>query len=61
MIVPTLEDAFRRLREFVQPLQDQRLQADIRIGGGGIGKILVFERESPMLRRSINLILEIKH
>ncbi len=57
-IVPTLDDAFRRLREFVQPLEDQRLK---QIFGpeakGVIGKILVFERESPMLRRSINLIL----
>ncbi len=57
-IVPTLEDAFRRLREFVQPLEDQRLK---QIFGpearGVVGKILVFERESPMLRRSVNLIL----
>jgi L-lactate utilization protein LutC len=57
-IVPTLDDAFRRLREFVQPLEDQRLK---QIFGpearGVIGKILVFERESPLLRRSIHLIL----
>jgi L-lactate utilization protein LutC len=57
-IVPTLEDAFRRLREYVQPLEDQRLK---QIFGpearGVIGKVLVFERESPMLKRSVNLIL----
>jgi hypothetical protein len=56
--VPTLEDALRRLREYVQPLEDRRLK---QIFGpearGVVGKILVFERESPMLRRSVSLIL----
>jgi L-lactate utilization protein LutC len=57
-IVPTLEDAFRRLREYVQPLEDRRLKQVFGPEARGvIGKILVFERESPMLKRSVNLIL----
>ena len=57
-IVPTLEDAFRRLREYVQPLEDQRLKQLFGPEARGvIGKILVFERESPLLRRNIHLIL----
>lgn len=57
-IVPTLEDAFRRLREYVQPLEDRRLKQVFGPEARGVvGKILVFERESPMLKRSVNLIL----
>jgi hypothetical protein len=57
-IVPTLEDAFRRLREFVQPLEDRRLKQVFGPEARGvIGKILVIERESPLLRRSVNLVL----
>lgn len=57
-IVPTLEDAFRRLREYVQPLEDRRLKQVFGPEARGVvGKILVFERESPMLRREIHLIL----
>ena len=51
-------DNFRRLWEFVQPLEDQCLK---QIFGpeskGVVGKLLVFERKSPMPRRSIHLIL----
>lgn len=57
-IVPTLGDAFLRLREFVQPMEDQRLkQAFGPEARGVVGKILVIERESPMLKRDIQLIL----
>lgn len=57
-IVPTLEDAFRRLREYVQPLEDRRLKQVFGPEARGVvGKILVFERESPMLKRSLHLIL----
>lgn len=55
-IVPTLEDAMRRIREYSLPLEDQRAKA-IGMRGSRIGKILIFEMEPPHLRRNINLIL----
>ncbi len=45
-LVPTLEDALRRVREVALPLEDQRMK---RRGGPGssIGKLVIFERERP--------------
>ena len=45
-IVPTLEDGFRRIREYSLPLEDARMK---RLGfpGSSIGKILVVEKERP--------------
>src|SRR5712692_9533355 len=45
-LVPTLEDALRRVREVALPLEDQRMK---RQGGAGssIGKLVIFERERP--------------
>jgi len=54
-IVPTLEDAMRRVREYCLPHEDQRMKS---IGGAGsaIGMLLVFERLTLPQRR-IDLIL----
>ncbi len=54
-IVPTLEDAIRRIWEYCLPLEDQRIKST---GGSGstIGKILIFEREI-LPSRQITLIL----
>jgi len=43
-IVPTLEDGFRRIREYCVPLEDKRMKS-VGYPGTTIGKYLVFERE----------------
>lgn len=43
-IVPTLEDGFRRIREYCVPLEDNRMKS-IGYQGTTIGKYLIFERE----------------
>lgn len=52
-IVPTREDAFTRLREYVWPKEDARMKASGK-SGSTIGKILLFEKE---LYRKIHLVL----
>jgi L-lactate utilization protein LutC len=57
-ITPTLGSALERLRTYVVPLEDQRLkQVYGEKAQGIIGKILIFEHESPNLHRSVHLIL----
>lgn len=53
-IVPTLEDGFRRIKEYVFPLEDKRMK-EVGYPGSAIGKILLFERE--IMERKIHLIL----
>jgi L-lactate utilization protein LutC len=53
-IVPTLEEAFKRVREYCVPLEDKRMKS-IGYGGTTIGKYLIFEREINQ-NRKINLI-----
>ncbi len=55
-IVPTLEDAFQRIRNYSLPREDEHAKA-IGMRGSRIGKILIFEMEPPHLQRSLNLIL----
>ncbi len=56
-ITPTLEDALRRVREYVLPLEDQRQKSLGNKNGSFIGRILIFEREPAFLRRNLHLIL----
>ena len=57
-IVPSVEDGFRRIREFILPHEDQRMKNNFGPGAGSfVGKILLFEREAPYLHRSLTLIL----
>lgn len=57
-ITPTLEAALQRVRDYVLPLEDQRLKQLIgKEIVGSIGKLLIFEHESPLLHRTVNLIL----
>jgi hypothetical protein len=57
-ITPTLGTALERLRTYVVPLEDQRLkQVYGEKAQGIIGKILIFEHESPNLHRNVHLIL----
>ncbi len=55
-IVPTLDDALRRIREYALPHENERLQA---LSGMNsmVAKILIIEQEPAMLRRNVNLIL----
>lgn len=53
-IVPTLEDAFKRLREYVFPLEDDRQKTSGNGKGSLIGKILIIEKEA--MGRNIHLI-----
>ncbi len=54
-IVPTIENALARLKEYVFPLEDQRMK-DGGAPGSVIGKVLIYEREI-MPARKINIIL----
>jgi hypothetical protein len=57
-ITPDLETAFRRVREYVLPLEDNHMkQLYGSRAGSQIGKLLIFERESPLVRRNVNLLL----
>lgn len=57
-IVPTMEMAMRRVREYCAPkVEQQGIAESGRTGFGRIGKILVFENESPFLKRSVRLLL----
>jgi hypothetical protein len=56
-ITVSLEEAIRRVREYVLPHEDGR----IRESTGGkmgsmIGKLMIFEREAPFLNRKISLL-----
>ncbi len=55
-IVPTLDAALRRVREYALPQEDARLKA-LGYPGAALGKILIFEQEAPFLQRNVNLIL----
>jgi L-lactate utilization protein LutB len=49
-IVPTLEEGFKRVRNYCLPLEDKRVKS-IGLPGSVIGKILLFEREIVPNRR----------
>ncbi len=54
-IVPTLDEAFTRVHEYVWPLEDARMKS-VGASGSVFGKVLLFERE-VMPNRHVNLIL----
>lgn len=53
-IVPSLDDAMRRVRDYVFPLEDERMKST-GASGSTFGKWLIFERE--INQRQIHLIL----
>ena len=53
-IVPTVEEGFRRLREYCFPLEDKRMKS-IGYPGSALGKFLLFEREI-LENRTVTLI-----
>lgn len=54
-IVPTLEDAFKRITEHVVPLEDARMK-DVYGYGTTYTKTLVLHKENPALGRTVTLI-----
>jgi hypothetical protein len=56
-IVPTLDDALRRVREYVLPLEDQRQKNLGNKAGSRINRILIIEGEPSYLRRNLTLLL----
>ena len=57
-IVPTIDDAFTRLKEYVFPLENERMKT-VGYPGSVIGKVLIFEREiNPARKITIVLINE---
>lgn len=54
-ITPTLEDALKRLREYVVPLEDKRMKS---VGASGtvLAKILIFEREPVSMGRTVHVV-----
>ncbi|MES2014545.1 MAG: lactate utilization protein [Patescibacteria group bacterium] len=54
-IVPTLDAAFARIRDYVYPLEDARMRS-VSTGGSTIAKFFIFEREI-MPNRHIHLVL----
>ena len=56
-IAPTLDEAIRRVREYVLPMEDQRQKNASNKNGSFIGRMLILEREPAYLRRNLTLIL----
>jgi len=56
-IVPDLEAAIRRVREYCVPKVAEMAREMGRPELGALGKILIFEREMPYTSRSIHLII----
>lgn len=54
-LTPNLDEALKRVREYVLPLEDQRMK-DAGMGGSAISKLLIFEREPSFLGRKVHVI-----
>ena len=54
-IVPTLEDALKRVREYCLPREDQRMKS-LGTAGSSISMMLIYNRQ-PLPSRTIDLIL----
>ena len=55
-ITPDLGTAIARVREYVLPLEDQRMKS-VGMGGSFISKLLVINREPAFLGRKVHLLL----
>lgn len=55
-IVPTLDAAIKRVREYCLPKEDERIKS-LGYPGSFIGKMLIMERETPALGREVRLLL----
>lgn len=54
-ITPHLEEALQRVREYVLPLESQRMK-DAGMGGSAISKLLIFEKEPSFMGRKVLVI-----
>jgi len=56
-ITPSLDDAIRRVREYVLPHEDKRMRESSggRMGSA-IGKLLIIQQEAPFLNRKLTLL-----
>lgn len=54
-LVPNLDAALARVREYVLPLEDKRMKA-AGMAGSAISKLLIFEREPEFMGRNIRVI-----
>jgi L-lactate utilization protein LutC len=55
-IVPSIEEAMKRLEEYVVPLEDVNMQEKYGVGTS-VNKVLIFNKENPMGGRKIRMIL----
>ncbi len=55
-VVPTLDDALRRVEEVVIPLEDERMKATYGYGTT-YAKTLILRRENPNMGRSVKVLL----
>jgi hypothetical protein len=54
-LAPNLDAALGRVREYVLPLEDQRMKS-VGMGGSFISKLLIFEKEQPFMNRKVYVI-----
>ncbi|MFM2380815.1 MAG: hypothetical protein RLZZ143_3398 [Cyanobacteriota bacterium] len=54
-IAPNLDEALKRLRTYVYPLEDQRMKS-VGMGGSVLSKILILEQEPAFMGRKVHLI-----
>lgn len=54
-ITPTLNDAIRRMREYVFPLENERMKS-LGMAGSVISKLLIIEEEPAFMGRSFDII-----
>ncbi|MBX4201084.1 lactate utilization protein [Candidatus Parcubacteria bacterium] len=54
-IVPTLDEALKRLKEYVFPLEDQRMKST-GAAGSNISKLLIVEKEQSWMGRNVTVI-----
>ncbi|MFZ1080473.1 MAG: lactate utilization protein [Candidatus Kryptoniota bacterium] len=57
-IVPTFDDAIRRVRDYCVPKVEELGKKTLgRDGAGTVGKLLIFENEATYLKRNVHLIM----
>ena len=54
-IVPNLEAAIRRVREYVLPREDKHMKS-MGASGSAISKLLIFEKEPDFMKRTVRVI-----
>jgi L-lactate utilization protein LutC len=54
-LVPTLEEGLKRVREYVLPLEDERMKST-GASGSQISKILISEREAAFMHRKVYVL-----